>query len=160
MFSSFSFCGCITLFLLANFGFASGINSFEDLQNFIKDGLEKGYFPKTIISHQGTKTRIKDINLEFRNTLLWDLNAHCNPHKNEIIIANENYDDSIMCDGNDNIYILNGGNNELDDPTGDDIVILGNGNDKIKLSGSAIIIAQNGFGHNTQQSAQGLRAVR
>jgi len=138
----------ITLFLLVNFAFAGEIKSFDDLQNFIKDGWEKGYFPKTIISHQGTKTRLKDINLEFRDTLQWGLNSNCEQHHNEIIIANGDYDDSIMCDGNDNIYILNGGNNELSDPHGDDIVVLGSGNDKIKLSGSAVIIAQNGFGHD------------
>ena len=63
----------ITLFLLVNFAFAGEIKSFDDLQNFIKDGWGKGYFPKTIISHQGTKTRLKDINLEFRDTLQWGL---------------------------------------------------------------------------------------
>ena len=137
----------VALFLLANFAFAGQISSFEDLQNFIKDGWEKGYFPKTIISHQGSKTGLKDINLEFRNTLNWDINTACNQHRNEIIIANNN-GSVIKCNGQDNIYILNSNNNEINDPYGDDIVVLGNSNNKINLAGSAIIIANGRIGQN------------
>ena len=134
-------------FVFANLLFSQEINSFDDLRNFIKDGWENGYFPKSIISHHGN-TRLKDINLEFRDIIGWTIQARCDPHENEVIIANKEQDDSIMCSGNDNIYILKGGNNELEDHFGNEIIVLGSGDDKIKVSDSAVFIAQKGWGHD------------
>lgn len=103
------------VFLSLTFCFGE-IKTFDDVKIFINDSIEKGYFPKTIISTSGPKTRLKDINLDFRTIFIWDIDSCCDQHANEVIIVNKKENHSIMCPGNDNIYILNDGNNTVDVP--------------------------------------------
>lgn len=136
--------------LFISFVFCFGeIKSFDDVKAFINDGVDKGYFPKTIISVNGPKARLKDINLDFRRVIFWDINSQCDQHQNEVIIANKKENNSIMCPGNDNIYILNSGNNTVEDPWGDDIFVMGRGDDVIKKSGDvSIFIFEKGWGND------------
>ena len=137
----------ICLVLMVSLSFSKEIKNFDDAKEFINDGIEKGYFPKNIISF-GVYPLIKEINLEYRPILNWDKNAQCDQHNDEVIIANSDENSYISCYGNDNIYILNDKNNTINDPAGDNIIFMGSGDDNVSVHESAIFVFQKNWGND------------
>ncbi len=130
---------------------AQKINSYESLNEFIKNGQKKGYFPKKILKGfiPGTYTRLEPINIEHYKTIKWDINAKCSNSASDIILGLDNKNHSIECGGGDTVVITGKGNDWVDDAFGNDIFYTGEGNDTIKTSwGNDIFIFEKNWGHD------------
>jgi len=127
------------------------INSIETLSAFMKDGQEKGYFPKKIVnsSHFSHIKKLQTVDLNFRTTINWNKNSKCSSRENQIIIALGSENRSVTCHTGDTALLLGGGNDWVKDSTGNDIFYPGEGNDTIKSSsGSDIFIFEPNWGHD------------
>ncbi|WP_291936261.1 ankyrin repeat domain-containing protein [Campylobacter sp.] len=140
----------VILFLVVSGCFGGNITDFQSLEKFIKDGQAKGYFPKKILVTQGFDTTVlEDVSLNFSKTIYWDINSRCNQNADEIIIAESDTRHSIVCPGNNNVYILTGGRSDVEDPWGNDIFVMGENDDKISKSwGTNIFIFGKRWGHD------------
>jgi len=126
------------------------IDSITSLKSFIADGQKNGYFPKTLLLNTfGSKNKLTEVDLDFRTVIHWDMYAKCPSHEDEIILAVDKKDHSIVCDAGDTAGILGAGSDWVDDATGNDIYYSGEGNDIVDVgSGSDILIFDANWGHD------------
>lgn len=125
------------------------INSYESLNEFIKDGQENGYFPKKILTGviPGNNDRLQPINIEHYKKIKWDIDAKCSNSASDIILGVDNKNHSIKCGGGDTVVITGKGDDWVDDAFGNDIFYTGEGDDTIKTSwGNDIFIFEKNWG--------------
>lgn len=126
------------------------IDSLESLKSFIKDGQEKGYFPKEILTGLPTfPKRLQPVDLENRTMLTWDMHARCEGSGKKIVLALDATNHSIVCDAGDVAYIAGDGDDWVDDAVDNDIFYMGKGDDTVHNSyGSDIFIFEENWGHD------------
>ncbi|MCZ6103720.1 hypothetical protein [Campylobacter ureolyticus] len=137
--------------LIISLSFSKEIKNFDDAKEFINDGIEKGYFPKTILSLATPKGSLKDLNLLPRDEIIWDETTACNDDNlNALFIIDNDANNTLECsDYSDNIFILNSGNNTINCGGGDDIFFLSSGNDIItKQDGFNIFVFEKNWGND------------
>jgi len=130
------------------FLFSEDINSIEKLKVFMEDGQKNGYFPKTLLlTTYGTQSKLAVVDLDFRTTIHWNMNAKCPNNADEIILALGKENHSIVCDRGDTAGLLGSGDDWIKDATGNDMYYMGAGNDTADGgSGSDIFIFEEGWG--------------
>lgn len=123
--------------------FAKELNNIDDLKAFVKDGQQKGYFPKKILNHLSNPV---SLNFDFKNTLLWTKNSYCDPHESYIIKTQD--DAYVKCTGRNDIYFLGDGNNFIVDPYDTSIIVFGSGDDNVSVghNESQIFIFEKNWG--------------
>jgi len=132
--------------------FAQEITSPSTLISFIKDGQEKGYFPKYIAHFAPelmNELAIKEIRTEDKTPLIWQLGSHCERDEAQIIDATSAESHSVKCTTGDHFYIFGEGDDWLESAYGNRVIYLGKGNDEVDLSwDSSIFIFEKGWGND------------
>lgn len=153
-------CAFVVVFVL----FLSGctqthkqISSLEDLNDFILEGQQEGYFPKTILAGLPMMPqKLQPVDLEHRTIITWDTNSRCTDTGKKAVLALDRTNHSIVCAAGDVAYIAGDGDDWVDDAVGNDIFYMGGGDDTVKNSyGSDIFIFEKNWGHDRIEVASG-----
>ncbi len=125
------------------------INSVSSLKEFISDGQEKGYFPKTVLIPGYGVKKLEEVDIDFRTLINWNIDSRCPNREDQIILALGNDGHSIVCNTGNTAGIMGSGNDWVNDATGNDIYYPGAGNDIINTgSGNDILIFDAYWGHD------------